>query len=230
MNLWDDIQEPALALHLHNMVVKKAYLQKEVGLYSTIEDLFESSFFPNGIANDNFSDALVAQTVLGRNDRSSLHQRQALVRNTSKDIYQLLNLSLDRFFKTKAGFMMYYDADWVPEKIPDSAVRIPSLLYLIRLINTERVVDPTTGEKRLKETELVTRPKALGQSELHCCKQHQSQPRTRVATSKKLKRIWLSWPSQPRVGHVSYDASVHEIRGLVSRGSPSAVDPSVRAS
>jgi hypothetical protein len=165
MNLWDDIQEPALALHLHNMVVKKAYLQKEVGLYSTIEDLFESSFFPNGIANDNFSDALVAQTVLGRNDRSSLHQRQALVRNTSKDIYQLLNLSLDRFFKTKAGFMMYYDADWVPEKIPDSAVRIPSLLYLIRLINTERVVDPTTGEKRLKETELVTRPKALGQSE-----------------------------------------------------------------
>jgi hypothetical protein len=60
---------------------------------------------------------------------------------------------------------MYYDADWVPEKIPDSAVRIPSLLYLIRLINTERVVDPTTGEKRLKETELVTRPKALGQSE-----------------------------------------------------------------
>ena len=58
--------------------------------------------------------------------------------------------------------MMYYDADWVPEKIPDSAIRIPSMLYALRLMNTERVVDPTTGETRLKETESVKSAKAQG--------------------------------------------------------------------
>jgi hypothetical protein len=61
--------------------------------------------------------------------------------------------------------MPYYDADWVPERIPDSAVRIPSMLYMLRLMKTEQVTDPATGEKRLKKTELIRRVKARGQTD-----------------------------------------------------------------
>jgi hypothetical protein len=49
MQLWDKILEPTLALHLHNMLVKQGYLKKEVGLYTTLKDLFPDSFFPNGV-------------------------------------------------------------------------------------------------------------------------------------------------------------------------------------
>jgi len=52
---------------------------------------------------------------------------------------------------------MLYDAGWVPEKIPDADVRLQSILYMMRVVNTERVTDPKTGERRLKETELTKR-------------------------------------------------------------------------
>ncbi|CAO2658337.1 Nn.00g060600.m01.CDS01 [Neocucurbitaria sp. VM-36] len=163
MNMWDKIPEPTLALHLHNMLVKKGYLKKEVGLYATLESLLEDSFFPEGIPTDGFSDALVARVGQGRNDNASL--RQAVARDMTKDIHQLLDPNFNRFFKAKSALMMYYDANWVPEQIPDSAVRISSALYISRLMGTERVIDPATGEKRLKDTELVKRAKALGKTD-----------------------------------------------------------------
>jgi hypothetical protein len=165
MNLWDTIPEPTLALHLHNMLLKKGYLKKEVGLYATLESLLQDSFFPEGIPNDGFSDALVARVGQGRNDRALLRQRQAVGRDMTKDIHQLLDVNFNRFFRAKSALMMYYDAEWVPERIPDNEVRIPSMLYLVRLINTERVIDPATNEKRLKETDLVKRAKARGQTD-----------------------------------------------------------------
>jgi hypothetical protein len=165
MHLWDAIPEPTLVLHLHNMLVKKGYLKREVGLYATLESLLSDSFFPQGIPTDDFSNALRDQTRLGRNDPKSLRQRQALSRDLTTNTHQLLDPNLNRFFKEKSALMTYYDADFVPEKIPDSAVRIPSMLYAMRLINTEKVVDPATGQKRLKETELVKRAKAQGQTD-----------------------------------------------------------------
>jgi len=165
MNLWDRIPEPTLALHLHNMLVKKGYL-REVGLYSTLENLLQDSFFPAGVPTDRFAEALVARTDQGHNDRASLHRRQVLVsRDITKDIHDLLNTDFNRFFKLKSSLMMYYDADWVPDKIPDSAVKIPSMLYMIRLMSTGREVDPITSKKRLKETELVRRAGAQGQTD-----------------------------------------------------------------
>jgi hypothetical protein len=159
MLLWDRIPEPTLVLHLHNMLVKKGYM-REVGLYATLESLLKDSFFPEGIPTDRFSDTLMA--LQRRNAGPSLRQRQAVSRDTTKNIHQLLDADFNRFFRTKSSLMMYYDADWVPEKVPDSAVRIPSMLYALRLMDTERVIDPTTGETRLKETEFVKSAKAQG--------------------------------------------------------------------
>lgn len=68
---------------------------------------------------------------------ASLRQRQAVSRDVTTDIHQLLDADFNRFFRIKSELMMYYDAHWVPEQIPDSAVRIPSVLYMMRLMNTE---------------------------------------------------------------------------------------------
>ncbi|KAH8732228.1 hypothetical protein GQ44DRAFT_745478 [Phaeosphaeriaceae sp. PMI808] len=160
MDIWDCTPEPTLALHLHNMLVKKGYLKKQVGLYAMLELSLQDSFFPNGVPTSSFSDALVAQTAQGRNDRNAPH-RQGM----TKDIHQLLDTKFNRFFTAKSALMMYYDADWVPDRIPDSVVRIPSLLYMIRLMSAECIIDPVTGEKRLKETELTKRAKTRGETD-----------------------------------------------------------------
>ncbi|KAF2821703.1 hypothetical protein CC86DRAFT_426064 [Ophiobolus disseminans] len=151
MALWDQIPEPTLAIHLHNML-------------SHLQD----SFFPEGIPTERFSAALVARVGQGRMDRASLRQRQAMSRDMTNDIHQVLDVRFNRFyrfFKAKSALMMYRDANWMPEKIPDSAIKIPSMMYVFRLNNAERVVDPTTGENRLAETELVKRAKARGQTD-----------------------------------------------------------------
>jgi hypothetical protein len=165
MKLWDDIPEPTLALHLHNMLVKKGYLKREVGLYATLESLFQDSFFPAGVPADGFSDALGARVMQGRNESTTHRQRQALGRDMAKDAHQLLDADLNQFFKSKSALMMYYDAGWEPEKIPDTVVKIPSMLYLLRLKNAERAFDPVTNKKSLKETELIKRAKARGKTD-----------------------------------------------------------------
>lgn len=100
----------------------------------------------------------------GRNDRTLLRQRQTVGQDMTNYIHQLLDSNFNRFFNAISALMMYYDADWVPEKIADSEVRIPSILYMVRLMSTERVINPATGEEQLKETELVKRAKARGKT------------------------------------------------------------------
>jgi hypothetical protein len=165
MKFWDDVPEPTLALHLHNMLVKKGYLKKEVGLYATLKSLFKDSIFPAGVPDDGFADALSARVSQGRNNSTTHRQRQALIRDVTKDTHQLLDPNLNRFFKSKSTLMMYYDAEWLPEKISDTVVKIPSMLYFLRLMNTERSIDPITNKKSLEETELVQRAKSYGKTD-----------------------------------------------------------------
>ncbi|KAF2850423.1 hypothetical protein T440DRAFT_450249 [Plenodomus tracheiphilus IPT5] len=166
MDLWDRIPEPTLALHLHNMLVKKGYLKKEIGLYASLESLLEKSFFPDGVPSSGFHDALNKRVRKDRTSfRQNLRQRQAVGRDVTKDIHQLLDAKFNSFFKEKSTLMMYYDADWLPERIPDNEIKIPSMMYLIRMMQTEQEVDPATNEKRTKETELVRRARAHGRTE-----------------------------------------------------------------
>ena len=163
MLIWDRIPEPTLALHLHNMLVKKGYLKSPVGLYASLETLFQDSFFPEGVPDSAFYDNLVKHRK--HNSGITAHQRRASKSDDNQDIHRLLDVRLNRFFNTKTALMMYYDADWDPERIPDSEVTIPSVLYILRLGATKRVIDPLTGEKRLEETALVKRAGVRSQSD-----------------------------------------------------------------
>jgi hypothetical protein len=142
--------------------VKEGYLKKEVGLYATLESLFKEYFFPMGVPIDGFVDALSARINQGRPDRASIRQQQAVSKDKTNDIHQFLDPSFNRFFNIKSTLMMYYDAGWVSEQIPDSAVKIPFMLYMVRFVYTERITDYLTKKKFLKETELVKRVRARG--------------------------------------------------------------------
>ncbi|PVI05746.1 hypothetical protein DM02DRAFT_684084 [Periconia macrospinosa] len=165
MTMWDRMTEPTMAIHLHNMLVCKGYIKEPINLYVLLQDLLRESFFPDGVPESGFYDALVKR-VQARNDPKALRERQAMLSNVSQmDVHQLGNVKMNFFFKTKSVLTMYYDADWVPERIPDSEINVPSALGMIRLRETKKVVDSATGKKRLDTTELVQRTKARGMSD-----------------------------------------------------------------
>lgn len=163
MYMWDRMTEPTLAIHLHNMLVQKGYIKEPIGLYSTLEELFKESFFPNGVPESNFFDALVKRVQV-RNDSKALRQRKAMASQLShsNDYHDLLNVSANYFFKKKSALTMYYDADWISERIPESDIPFPTFLSVVRLRETKKVTNPATGSTVLDSTELVERAKTFG--------------------------------------------------------------------
>lgn len=152
MFMWDRMTEPTLVIHLHNMLVQTGYIKDPIELYATFQRLLEQSFFPDGVPTSDFYGALIKQLQV-RNDPSLLRKRRA---------HHIMDIDANHFFKTKSALVMYHDAAWVPEDIPESEIRFPSVLAMVRLSETEKVLDPITGKERLKETELVRRAKAKG--------------------------------------------------------------------
>jgi hypothetical protein len=157
MSLWDRIPELALALHLHNMLVKRGYLKREVDLYATLDSLLQDAFFPDSVPTYNFQQALSGR-VAQRNGPAALRQRQAFT------IFTRFLLPNSITSSRPNSTHDVCDSKFLPERIPDGDLKILSILYMLRLSQTERILDPYSNEKRLKETELVKRAISRGQT------------------------------------------------------------------
>lgn len=133
--------------------------------YYSLQELFQSSFFANGnISTSDFSQAFLA-VVSETGSRRATFQRRAIrqhVGRTATDIHGLLNASINRFFKTKSLLRLYREADWVPDRIPDGEVPVPSALAMLRISQTKHVTDPVTGKKVMENTELVKGARSAG--------------------------------------------------------------------
>lgn len=46
--IWDNIPEQMCLIHLHNMLVQKGYITEPVGMYASLQKLFQTSFFAGG--------------------------------------------------------------------------------------------------------------------------------------------------------------------------------------
>ncbi|KAI7335406.1 hypothetical protein KC315_g3274 [Hortaea werneckii] len=149
MLMWDEMPEPTLLLHMQNMLVKKGFLDREIGLYDSLEQLLPGTFFQDKVPNENFLETLNQRVSQGQGQSAFLHRRRRA--ETQEEM--------------KSELMKHFDAGWVPHRIPDREVKIPSLLYAARLEKTERIVDPATGDEKLKDTELVQRSRAEGHPE-----------------------------------------------------------------
>jgi hypothetical protein len=163
--IWDRMPEPMCLIHLHNMLVQKGYINQEIGLYASLQQLFPTAFFADGkVPTSDFMGAFLA-VCSETGSRRATFQRRAIRRTVSRtavDIHGLLDMNSNRFFKQKSLLRLYHEVDWAPERIPDEEVPVASALGMIRLGQTKQVVDPATGKRVLEDTALVRRARSHG--------------------------------------------------------------------
>lgn len=164
MMIWDRTPEAFLLIHLHNMLVEKGYITQPVGLYITLQDLFADAFFVNGIApTSNFQEALVAR-INENSGRAKAAAHHATRRSMAQanDIHGILDVKGNRYYQKPSTLVSFRKAYWNYERIPSSELSPTSILAMLRLADTEIVLDPKTDMPRLADTELTTRLRADG--------------------------------------------------------------------
>jgi hypothetical protein len=111
--IWESILEPMCLVHLHNMLIRKGYISKEIGLFTSLQDLFPTVFFVDGKApTSDFHGAFLA-VCSGPGSRRATFQRRAIRRTitrTAADPHGLLNVNANRFFKNKSLLSIYRKA------------------------------------------------------------------------------------------------------------------------
>jgi hypothetical protein len=165
MHIWERIPEPMVLVHLHNMLLKKGYLKKSVGLYASLEQLFPFAFYADGKPpSSGFAEAFLARA--GKRSGSAV-LGEAMRREAAKtlDLRNYLKVDTYRFFNIKSFLVALGDAKWNLDAVPDADLPLPSMLSELRLSRTKRIVDPVTGKVRPEETELVRRLRAIGRTD-----------------------------------------------------------------
>ncbi|KAK0747286.1 hypothetical protein B0T21DRAFT_379397 [Apiosordaria backusii] len=174
MGVWNRNPEPLILLHLHNMVHKRGYLKNPVELLYLVQQLFEPCVFPDGQApSSKFYKALgpLLQDFSPQDSarvQRSRAQHQKLVREwltRDMNLHEALDVGAYRIFNQKSGLVMYRDAKWDVDRIPDSDLYLNSCLTKVRLLQTKQIFDSVTGQWRRRDTELTRKIARAGMSE-----------------------------------------------------------------
>ncbi|SPQ19181.1 5fef2285-2abb-49d2-9a44-8740aab37832 [Thermothielavioides terrestris] len=166
MVIWDRIPEQMSLVHLHNMLVQTGRLKKPVEIFASISTLFQSAFFLDGkIPTTGFGKALTTLYDKTGRYRATLARANRRADARSGGVHRTLSPDTNRFIQRKSNLLLYRQADWNVDRIPDADVPVRSMLGRVRLSQTKQTVDPTTGAARLEETDLVRRARAQGASD-----------------------------------------------------------------
>ncbi|KAK3950745.1 hypothetical protein QBC32DRAFT_345699 [Pseudoneurospora amorphoporcata] len=188
MMLWDHIPEPMMLLHLHNMLVQEGYINKPIGLFATLQELFAECFFPDGKPpTANYDKALKAMV-----DRRGSPRERQRVRNaaaSAADIHEIMSPGVNDFFRKKSTLVILREAGWNIDRIPDTDVAFPSVLGMLRLAHTKHITDPVTGKKRIDETDITKRAKAQGMSEENMFQMTKTIEKVRAENIRKANEI-----------------------------------------
>lgn len=129
--LWDQIPEPMLLVHLHNMLVQKKYLDRPIGLFASLEETFRTAFFADGRApTSNFPQALSSRV-----DKTGTHMAQhqrARRRGEATSIHAMLDVAANRFFSTKSNLLLYRESGWNLDRVPNEDLGRQTLLFHLR--------------------------------------------------------------------------------------------------
>lgn len=166
MWMFDSCKEPVLLVHLHNMLHKKGYIKQPIGLYESLSELFPTSFFSGGNAPRlGFAPAFLARikevTSRGNTAKVVSGRGKAL---QGKDIHSMMSSKVNTMFQEKSNLLLYRQAIWNPDRIPDSALDCHTMLAALRLSHTPITVD-STAVKHVEHTELVKRAMTRGMDE-----------------------------------------------------------------
>lgn len=88
--------------------------------------------------------------------------RRNIARTAGTDLHALFNMSANCFFKEKSLLTLYREAGYVYERIPEDQIPKLSMLGMLRLSQTELVLDPVTGKRVLPDSPLVRRSREIG--------------------------------------------------------------------
>ncbi|EFQ28783.1 uncharacterized protein GLRG_03927 [Colletotrichum graminicola M1.001] len=162
MSIWDNLVMVSAMFHLYNMLVKAGYLTIPNQLYHSLQDSFKDCIFQNGEAPTyNFGRCLTRRVNdLWGTGRQGQKNARCLTASRTQGIYGGLDPSLNVSFKKKSNLLLYRDANWDIESIPDSDIEPRSSLAMLRIFQAKQVTDSQTGEKTLEETDLIRRAKA----------------------------------------------------------------------
>lgn len=156
LTLWDQIPEPMLLIHLHNMLVQKKYLDRPIGLFASLESTFPAAFFADGSPpTSNFPQALSSQ--VGKTNSHFAQRQRAMHKRTANSIREMLDVAANRFFRTKSNLLLYRESGWNPDRITDEDLGKQTLLFHFRSQhsdaepsrqNTGKTKSPDAGEPR----------------------------------------------------------------------------------
>ncbi|RDW83736.1 uncharacterized protein DSM5745_04062 [Aspergillus mulundensis] len=168
MFMWDRVREPSLIVHLHNMLVKKGYLDQPVDLIDELTNTYRNEFFCKGkIPESRFFSALYAVMLrdAGAKDSSSHEIKVQRLKRNVNTVHDFMDERFNSVYRTKSLARLLREAYWVPDRISDDEITVPSSLALLRLRRTKRVIDPATGAKTLADTVLLRRYREAGWSD-----------------------------------------------------------------
>lgn len=151
-----------MILHLHNMLVQKGHLLQPLDLLGNLQNLFTDAIFTDGkLPTSNFYEAFKSR-VRQSGSREAKRQRQEALAKRADSDHVLLDVQLRHFFNVKSNLLLYREADWNPERIPDNDLDPFSFLAFLRLSQTKQTTDAVTGERKLDDTDLVRRARSRG--------------------------------------------------------------------
>jgi hypothetical protein len=166
MGLWTMDQRPEgmLLLHLQNMLVQKGYMTQPFAVYAGLENLFPTAFFVDGKApTSDFDHALLAR-LSGWSPRWARprHRRDSA---PTADLHSLCDPNANVLFRTKSLLQLLREAEWDPERIPNSKVCPYSRLGTVRMSLAKDAIDTTTGRMPWDDCDMIGRAKAAGISQ-----------------------------------------------------------------
>lgn len=163
MYIWDSIGEPTMIIHLHNMLVCKGYLERPVGLWGSLQDMFPDELFRDGKPpTSDFGKALLSHTSNPHLNPQAWRQASLRKFQNETDHAGMLDVKANRFFRAKPFTQVLRDAEWDLDKIPDTEMPLKSIIGSVRVCQTELVRDQKTGALVPKETDLVRRARKAG--------------------------------------------------------------------
>ncbi|EPS39533.1 hypothetical protein H072_6698 [Dactylellina haptotyla CBS 200.50] len=167
LHLWDAVPEMMCTIHMHNMLVQKGLIAQPVGLWSTLETLFEASFFGKKPPTSGFYTAFLNVSVRGPSRSEFTRRRAARLASLSgkKDLTKIFDPDLNHLFKQKSLINLFSDAGWLPARISDDDIPLSSVYAMNMIGRTKYLKDPKTGRRILEETGLVRRAKANGMTD-----------------------------------------------------------------
>lgn len=172
MLIWDNLEEPTAMIHLHNMLVQRQHIKQPLAHYQVLQDMFQDSFFLDGEApRSNFAEAFLG---IGELLWGAERAKQEPALPASAGYHRSIDVGRNLAFNTKSHLLLYREANWHVEWIPDKELNPWTRLALLRAsrlvacsplnrvtTDQENILDRVKKALGVDDQELLSRRNAL---------------------------------------------------------------------